>query len=536
MFDGIKILNLSVSVDGLLHNPLLLFPLQVDEQTGTILTDRPRRETYKGITFKLTPVRANRSKLICELKGSLHKYKNDGSHNANDFTAEELLAVLDEVVCCFGVDPYRSTLNNVEFGVNIRLTFPVAELLAALICYKGEPFVKDSANGGIYYQATLSQYAVKVYDKGRQFNLAGNLLRVEVKVFKMQYLKGRGVNLHCLADLMNVAQYPAIGNLLAETFEGILFDCPTVTRNPPDTLKAIDRQLLREGRFPGFWQVLPGLTGKDYAREQKRLKRQEQRFRELTGQYRDKLEGYAETAGLIRQKWGELTQLTPELSTRIAEVLTQWRQKDVEPVAPANAVDSETEPVRFLPPDNSTLSVFYTLGLGEETDTPAEEGKQQIVVHTTSTDRQNLRKPEFSTVTGSVTTWKRIGQSVDYCITTGERITHQRTPHRFVSQSTVADRRVLFADLLKKHKKNRRKHDHPEPYYSAHNARNDYTNPANNLRRRLMKLAERPGLFPLSEMFRLTPQQIALLERWRGSPYDVLGFLESLNRSEPEKT
>ena len=562
MIDGIKILNLWVSAEGLLNHPLLTFPLPIDEKTGAVLDERPRRATYRGLTFKITPSRANRSRLVCELKGSLHSYKNDGRHNADDFTAADLLTVVNELVNRFDINPASSTLNNVEFGVNIALPFPVADVLTALISYKGEPFIKDTDNGGIYYQATLSHYAVKIYDKGKQFAIPGYLLRVEVKVLKMQYLTGKGINLTTLADLLQVEQYPRLGKLLSDTVEGILFDDPALTRNPPADIRANDRELLREGRYADFWQRSPGLTGKDYEREKKRLQRQEKRFRDLVNQYRISLDWQTITANRLRIKWQELTQLSNEVETGITETLACWKCPDFTGLSDER-INRETLPPPGLTSLDFTgcvkpeMSRFYTLGLGEKrdisptSDLPGNLDRETVLagqsaalklvshvlggieVRNGLAARQNLTEPTiFSSSTNNTlnllctTKWRRIGPSVDYCLTTGENITHQKDPHRFVSTVTVKARPILYADLLQKHKRNRRKHNHPEPYYSAHNARNDYTNPANNLRRRLKRLAETPGLFPLSEMLSLTPEQIELLERWRGSPYDVLDRLK----------
>ena len=149
MVDSIKILDLSVSAHTLLNSPALLFPLAVEEPTGAVL-NTPRRATVDGLTFTLVPTRADAARYRVEVAGSLHRYARNGQHNADDFTAAELLAVLDQLVMIYGIDPFTSTLNNVEFGVNIRLPFAVSTVLDALICYKGVPFVLHRENGFTY--------------------------------------------------------------------------------------------------------------------------------------------------------------------------------------------------------------------------------------------------------------------------------------------------------------------------------------------------------------------------------------------------
>lgn len=522
MIDGIKILNLSVSADGLLNHPLLMFPLPIDEKTGAILDDRPRRANYRGLTFKLTPSRTNRSKLVCELKGSLHSYKNGGRNNADDFTATDLLVVLQELITRFEINPHQSYLNNVEFGLNIALPFPVADVLNALICYKGEPFVKDVENGGIYYQATLSHYAVKMYDKGKQFALPGYLLRVEIKVLKMQYLTSKGIYLSSLADLLRVEQYSKLGKLLSDTVAGILFDDPTLTRNPPETLPASDRELLREGRYAGFWQRSPGLVGKEYEREKKRLQRQEQRFRELVSQYRINPDWQTITAEQLRLKWQYLTVISDELGAAIAETLDHWHCPDFTGFL-NEPVNRETLPAPgllcpdFTGPEKPEMSRFYTLSLGENRDTPTN-GPSGCLRETFTASPPTIN----TTGLPYVANWKCLGSSVDYCLTTGLNITHQKKPHRFVSAQTVATQPTLLDYLLTKHRRNKRIHNHPEPYYAAHNVRNTQSNPPNNLRRRIERILSTPGLFDVKETLRLTPAQKQLLDYWKGSPYDLM--------------
>ncbi|RIV27379.1 hypothetical protein DYU11_03445 [Fibrisoma montanum] len=55
----------------------------------------------------------------------------------------------------------------------------------------------------------------------------------------------------------------------------------------------------------------------------------------------------------------------------------------------------------------------------------------------------------------------------------------------------------------------------------AHNIRNRHSNPRNNLARRLRRLLKTPGLFPSAEVIRLTDEQRAELDHWKGTPYEV---------------
>jgi hypothetical protein len=65
-----------------------------------------------------------------------------------------------------------------------------------------------------------------------------------------------------------------------------------------------------------------------------------------------------------------------------------------------------------------------------------------------------------------------------------------------------------------------------DPYtQAAHNARNRESNPRNNLRRQLIrhqqKTAHQLSLFQEQARFKLTDEQRALLDHWKGTPYEV---------------
>lgn len=432
MFDGINTLDLSVDTDALLQNDRLLFPLRVDERTGAVL-NRPRRATDQGLIFTLKPRQLGGSR--CELRGSLHRYHNDGQHNANDYTAVDLLATIDDLVKTFRIDPYTSRLNNIEFGVNIRLPFPVADVLSRLICYKGVPFVRDTDNSGIYYQATLTQYVVKLYDKGKQYNLSGNLLRVEVKVFKMQFLTTKRISLNTIADLLNVETYPRLGSLLLDTFSDILFDEPSIKA---DKLTSRERERLLQGRNPRYWQLPARETFKDeqeYNRVRKRLQREGERFRTLLTKHRQGDDLQTQTAKLIKIKWDELTVVSPSLLTSIQQQLAAWKDGVIQSQTCPNiagSVDLETS--RELPTqrtekcpnitDSSTgeMSQNYPLGLGEYWDKPESTNNR-------------LRATSLPLKT---------------CSITGVDISSQRSGSRFISATTVGALYYLNRTLFDK--------------------------------------------------------------------------------------
>lgn len=368
MIDTVRILDLSVSADALLSHERLLFPLPIDEQTGAVL-DLPRTAQERGLRFTLTPT-IKGDRLRCELRGSLHRYYNQGRHNADAFTAADLLATLDELVTSFGINPALSRLNNVEFGVNVALPFPVSQVLSNLIGYKYRPFTKEWGSGFHYYQCQTQRYVLKLYDKGSQYrpidqSLPPHLLRVEVKVLKMEYLTRQGVRLDYLTDLLHTTNYERLGTLLVETFEEVLFDEPTLRTAP---LSDRDRNMYKDGSNVRFWAIPEGLSGKEYDRHQKGLKRVEQRFRALVKQHRPGDDWQATTAALIGQTWQRLTLVDEPLRARIDAWLAYWQRpeanrKPANQPEPCPKLTGPTEPIR-----HPTCSVVTNSSTGFEAE------------------------------------------------------------------------------------------------------------------------------------------------------------------------
>lgn len=157
---------------------------------------------------------------VCTLHGSLHKYANGGVHNADSFRLSDLWRVFTEFKEVYGIDPDITRLQNVEFGVNIKLPYDPRRVLKAIRTYKGKTFVPMGEHG-IEYKT--KEYRIKIYDKGRQCGVPGfeNVLRIEVKAI-VSYLKKQGVCVPLLGDLLSITVWQQLERLLIETLEGII--------------------------------------------------------------------------------------------------------------------------------------------------------------------------------------------------------------------------------------------------------------------------------------------------------------------------
>lgn len=536
MFDGIKILDLWVSVAALLLNNRLTFALPVDEQTGAVLTDLKRYATDRKLTFTLIPSKTG-DRTRCELQGSLHRYGRGGLHNADQFTVRDLLAVLDQIVTTYGIDPFNTRLNNVEFGVNVLLPFPVTRVFDNLISYKNRPFVKGIDGDFTYYQCQTQRYVVKLYAKGQQYadivgtDRAGHLLRVEVKVLKMEYFKNQPIHLDTLADLLHVANYRPLGALLVEVFSTILFDEPTIN---VDRLTIKERDTYQNGRNPRFWLIPDDLSGREYDRQQKSLKRTEKSFRALLDKHRTGGNWQSQTAALIGQTWQLLTPTDDDLLTTIDQHRAAWRlltnANIKQPLPGRETVGTKSQKCPILTgvsgndekgdlSDINRLSVVLIPDIDPPQPTDTNAGRETVET--------------VSNAAALVDQRSRSNQPRRFCRVTGLEITHQRARTFYVAKSTVRKwhdtDRATFDKLAGRFltQKQAGADLDKQCYHIAHNIRNTYTNPRNNPVKVLKKYGpavegQTLPLFSAADTVRLTDQHLTALEHRRGTRWELV--------------
>ncbi|GAA4420281.1 hypothetical protein GCM10023187_55450 [Nibrella viscosa] len=517
MFDHVKIDDLYVSADFLLDDhPHLKFLLPVDEQTGEVPPEH-RTDTYRGITFTLRPQRGYRGhrRYNVQMKGSIHKASNGGLHNGNDFTVSGVATTLDELVQTFRIDPFNSRLNNVEFGVNVVLPFPADRVLKALICYKNKPFKPEVEDGKQYYQCKSQRYIVKIYNKGLHYGLPDEVLRFEIKVIRMEHLTANAIKLHTLADLLSTHIYPALGQMLRETFADILFDEPDINKTSVPAGK--ERELLLEGRRHQHW-ALPKLTPenrREYDRHHKQLSREEKRFRALLQKYRPGEDWQQQTADLISGKWQQLTAITPALQAAIDRRVEHWKTVlSTDPKCPklTGLFQGEMSKINTL----STGLFFDTLPLSPNVD--ISRGTSGVEGSTSST----LAAMSAAAISSTSSTAAAAASGVRCCVVTGYALSENQRTGTKLGIVTLREKSDVLQELVSRHSKGRRKRkQHDEAYYQAHNVRNALSNPRNHLRRRVLRAIEQSPLFNPCDVIRLRPEEQEMLRYYEGTPYDL---------------
>jgi hypothetical protein len=284
MIDYCKIHSLAVDVENLLNNARLTFPLSNIATTGEEL-NRWQVAFYRGLTFKV------KGKIV-KLEFSPHKYFEGGKTNFRDFHLNNIQDVISEISATFDFNPEKSVLNFIEIGVNIRTDVDPNKLIDCFICYINKTFEQIKTKGKGYGRiCDTQQLDIKVYNKGLQNDLDYHLLRFEVKVKKMEFLKRYGINSLTLADLTDAKFYPVFKTVLLDVFDGILMYNPEIT--PDNFTIQKERELFIEGRYAKYWQNL----------ERTKRHRQIKRFAELAGSDKTKKELHL----LILEKCNELT-------------------------------------------------------------------------------------------------------------------------------------------------------------------------------------------------------------------------------------
>jgi len=135
-------------------------------------------EKVKGL--RIRPIRDN----FYSVRGSFHKYKNEGLHNADDFFMSDLKNTLNQLSDEIGLNADNTPLNGFEFGVNIKLPTNPNNVLNRLILHKSN----QANNSKDYKEFDYINHSFKFYNKSGLTNIepyhSENILRVEVKVNK----------------------------------------------------------------------------------------------------------------------------------------------------------------------------------------------------------------------------------------------------------------------------------------------------------------------------------------------------------------
>lgn len=220
MIDGIKIKCIGTNPHNWQSNPLLKFYSSIDETTGEILT-KNKVAFYRGLSFHLIPSTVSDA-VHCLLKGSLAVFHNKGLNNAYDFDISMLTNTIQELKEVFAVNPNTAIIQTFEAGANLNINQPVKQVIAGLRAYQNENFVLLKIEGtNVGRMVSRTEYALKIYDKGKQSGTNKNLLRIEYAFKKSRH--AHKFNINVLADLLNPSNIEALKKVIIEFWTNVIF-------------------------------------------------------------------------------------------------------------------------------------------------------------------------------------------------------------------------------------------------------------------------------------------------------------------------
>ncbi len=306
MIDFIKT-DILTTAEYLYNNPSLTFGLNINDKTGEVIKDRygyiTRVANFGQLQIKITKkIETEYTKI--ELSGSIHKHNKQGT-NFEDFTFVDVVNTINQVCDLLKLPPNKFVIKHIEYGVNIKPTHSATNILNSIVAYKGKRYeIREYKGTGYMKRFCLSQYDVKIYDKSKQYSLASNLLRFELKVFKMQYFEKRCINITTFSNLLNPAIYTALFNTLVNCLDSIYMFDYRIQLNAINNTR--ERLTLTECINTNFWQNYRDThSAKGYFKKANR-------FKDLVRKYApDDLQLYLKTQ--IQNKWFELLNSTPIL-------------------------------------------------------------------------------------------------------------------------------------------------------------------------------------------------------------------------------
>jgi hypothetical protein len=262
------------------NNSLLEFRSDLNIQTGELIKNRygyyNQIAFYDNLKIEISTNILSENSII-SLKGSIHKFAQQNT-NYKDFTFQNITDTIIDLCNKLNVVKSNCILHHLEFGLNVDTIHLADNVLNSMIICKGIGYEKKEFNKTGYLKSfEFSQYKIKVYNKGLQYDLIDNLLRFEVKSNRMQYLNSKGIEIRSFDDLLNPKIYNSLLQVITDNLDNILF---FDYRLNVETIKDIkDKFLLIKGANPDYWlKVKKEKSNNTYC-----IKRNE--FRKLVKQY-----------------------------------------------------------------------------------------------------------------------------------------------------------------------------------------------------------------------------------------------------------
>jgi len=265
--DYIKLKILYPNIEYLLHLDCLDFKTEVSIKTKEL-------KNVRIAIYHFCKIKIFDSGYV-EFSGSIHKFWNSingieapskknkfhkEGFNGNQFTFDNFINARNHLAKLFNTETNNLEIHNIEFGHNVTVNFNPLLFIKGLLYYKGELFnFRYKRN---YAQVEFQQYILKIYNKGNQYGMSENVLRVEIKIRKMEVIKN--TNIKTLADINKITLQKA-NTILLNRFNGISYYDYTIKKKE---LKKLHLEKVKNYSNPRYWIID---LNKDQRAEQKKI-------------------------------------------------------------------------------------------------------------------------------------------------------------------------------------------------------------------------------------------------------------------------
>lgn len=309
MFDGFKIEVAPQVGEKWVYNDLLKFSSVKDEKTDECKNGK-RWAEYKGLVFGITQSTLNENVFYYNITGSFHKYHNNGKHNYNTFSYYQFLKVLNDLETLFKLDLNLCHLRRLEFGLNVEFNHNAKDVVQKIRAYKKAEFANFMLKPSrkiIGKEYGVKRYAVKIYNKTKQYNLKGaNIVRFEYVLKHCEVF--RQTQITTLADLTDKTKVLPLIDLLLNVWNDVIFYDAGVN------IKTLDNRTQKK-----FLRYLDSTYWINLTTSQRT--RSKKHFFDIMAQY-STIQTQKKISRILAQKWQVLTALFCTRLDKVEKVLT----------------------------------------------------------------------------------------------------------------------------------------------------------------------------------------------------------------------
>ena len=257
-----------------------------------------------------------------EINVSPHYHFNNYLHNGNDFTPENCIKTIIDILTYLGIETNEMNalkVVNIEFGFNLILNTYFELIIKGLLYYKRTNFYQKYEYIPHYLITdTTAHKQIKVYTKGLQcheklnaFEVDKNTLRIEVKSKQSKYINK--LDIYTAKDLLNLCKYDRLMDEVLKEWDSILL----LNLNPDfDNMKKDEVEFIQNANKKSYWQDLLAENvnrnkfGRHKAKYYKILKGENNLHQQIKNKIIDKIEQFKSDAN-------STIELQKETSTKV---------------------------------------------------------------------------------------------------------------------------------------------------------------------------------------------------------------------------